>query len=75
MLHKNLVLHKFENGFRILPQTDLDNKFFVLDEVNYEIGAEFRVGPNGYFEYIGNPTKVVENFVKGDDKVPSNDVG
>ena len=64
MLHKNLVLHKFENGFRVLPQADLDNKFFVLDEVELEIGAEFRVGPNGYFEYIGNPTKLVEDFVK-----------
>jgi hypothetical protein len=35
-----------------------------LDEVELEIGAEFRVGPNGYFEYIGNPTKLVEDFVK-----------
>jgi hypothetical protein len=56
MLHQNLVLHKFENGFRILPQKDLENKFFVIDDVQIEIGSEFRVGPNGYFEYIGNPS-------------------
>lgn len=75
MLHKNLVLHKFENGFRILPQTDLDNKFYVLDDVEYEIGSEFRIGPNGYFEYLGNPTKLVEDFVKGSAKEPIDDVG
>jgi hypothetical protein len=56
MLHQNLVLHKFENGFRILPQKDLEDKFFVIDDVQIEIGSEFRVGPNGYFEYIGNPS-------------------
>ena len=32
MLHKNLVLHKFENGFRILSTKDLDDKFFVIAE-------------------------------------------
>ena len=41
-----------------------DDKFFVLDECQLEIGDEFRVGPNGYFEKIGNPTKLMTNFVK-----------
>ena len=52
---------------KVLPIV-LDNKeekkFFVLDDVELEIGDEFRVGPNGYFEYIGNPNKLMHNFVK-----------
>ena len=64
MLHKNLVLHKFENGFRILSTKDLDDKFFVIDKVELDIGDEFRVGPNGYFEKIGNMTQLVSKFQK-----------
>ena len=55
---------KFENGFRIMPDNKEDDKFFVLDECQLEIVDEFRVGPNGYFEKIGNPTKLMTNFVK-----------
>jgi hypothetical protein len=66
MLHKNLVLHKFEKGFRILSTKDLDNKFFVIDDVKLDIGDEFRVGPNGYFEKIGNMTQLVSKFQKED---------
>lgn len=69
MLHKDLTLHKFENGFRLLPQSDLDNKFYVLDDVGLEIGATFQVGPNGYFEYVGNPTAELTA------KAEANDVG
>ena len=55
MLWKNLVLSKFSNGFRILNGKNTEDKFFVIDEVKLKIGDEFRVGPNGYFEHIGNP--------------------
>lgn len=64
MLWKELVLHKFDNGFRILNGKNLDEKFFVIDDVNLEIGDEFRVGPNGYFEHIGNQSKLIEAFNK-----------
>ena len=47
---RDLVLTKFENGFRILNGKNTDDKFFVIDDVKLEIGDEFRVGPNGYFE-------------------------
>lgn len=57
---KNLILVKFDNGFRILNNTDPEDKFFVIDDVKLEIGDEFRVGPNGYFEHIGNPSKEME---------------
>ncbi len=48
---------KFENGFRILSEKNTEDKHFVIDDVQVEIGDEFRVGPNGYFEFIGNPSK------------------
>ena len=64
MLWKNLLLMKFENGFRIMPDNKEDDKFFVLDECQLEIGDEFRVGPNGYFEKIGNPIKLMNRFEK-----------
>jgi hypothetical protein len=64
MFWKDLVLTKFKNGFRILNEKNLDDKFFVIDDVKLNIGDEFRVGPNGYFEHIGNPNKLIENFVK-----------
>ena len=47
-----------------MPDNKEEKKFFVLDDVELEIGDEFRVGPNGYFEYIGNPNKLMHNFVK-----------
>ena len=64
MLWKDLLLMKFENGFRIMPDNGNEEKFFVIDDVQIEIGDEFRVGPNGYFEKIGNPTKIASNFIK-----------
>lgn len=60
MLWKDLVLVKFNNGFRILNKKD--DKFFILDDVELEIGDEFRIGPNGYFEKIGNMVKEVEEL-------------
>lgn len=45
---------KFENGFRVLTNKDPEDKFFVIDDVKLNIGDEYRVGPNGYFEFIGN---------------------
>lgn len=60
MMWKDLVLMKFSNGFRILNGKDTEDKFFVIDDVNIEIGDEFRVGPNGYFERIGNTFKELD---------------
>ena len=54
MLWKDLLLMKFENGFRVLNNKDPEDKFFVIDDVKLNIGDEYRVGPNGYFEFIGN---------------------
>ena len=66
MFWKGLALTKFKNGFRILNEKNLDDKFFVIDDVELNIGDEFRVGPNGYFEHIGNPNELIKNFEKLD---------
>ena len=59
MIWKNLLLMKFDNGFRILSEKDTDDKFYVFDDIEMEVGDVFRVGPNGYFERIGNTHKDV----------------
>lgn len=64
MLWKDLVLTKFENGFRILNGKNTDDKFFVIDDVKLEIGDMFRVGPNGYFEHIGNTSKELDTLAE-----------
>ena len=64
MLWKDLVLSKFSNGFRILNGKNTEDKFFVIDDVELKIGDEFRVGPNGYFEHIGNPLQDLIDEVK-----------
>lgn len=53
MMWKDLLLMKFQNGFRILKDNNPDDKFFVIDDVELKIGDTYRVGPNGYFELIG----------------------
>ena len=53
MLWKDLLLMKFQNGFRILTHKDPDDKFFVIDDVEFNIGDVYKVGPNGFFERIG----------------------
>ena len=64
MLWKNLLLMKFENGLRILSEKNTEDKHFVIDDVEVNIGDEFRVGPNGYFEFIGNPSKELTEMYK-----------
>ena len=44
---------KFQNGFRILTNKYPDDKFFVIDDVEFNIGDVYKVGPNGFFERIG----------------------
>ena len=38
MIWKDLLLMKFENGFRILNNKDTEDKFFVIDDVRLKIG-------------------------------------
>jgi|TARA_B110000240_G_scaffold192880_1_gene237805 hypothetical protein len=57
-LHNNLMLMKFDNGFRMYKNNDADNKHWVLDEIALEVGDTFKVGPSGYFEFQGNEEKI-----------------
>jgi hypothetical protein len=59
---------KFKNGFRILNNKDTEDKFFVIDDVKIKIGDEFRVGPNGYFEHIGNVNDALLSNEEIDDR-------
>ena len=52
MLWKDLLITKFENGFRVLKKSDPADKFFVIDEVDIEVGSYYRVGPTRYFELV-----------------------
>jgi len=61
---------KFQNGFRILNNKKPDDKFFVIDDVELKIGDVYKIGPNGYFELIGNSEDMVKNLM-----ATSNDVG
>jgi|TARA_Y100000385_G_C12563824_1_gene413324 hypothetical protein len=58
MLWKDLLLMKFQNGFRILTNSNPEDKFFVIDDVELQIGDVYKVGPNGYFEKIGGENVV-----------------
>jgi len=51
-LFTELLLMRFKDGFRILADKDPDDKFFIIDDVQFAIGDVFRLGPNGYFEKI-----------------------
>lgn len=46
----DLVMNTFDNGFRIVKKSDQDNKHWILDETDIQIGDVYEVGPNGYFE-------------------------
>jgi hypothetical protein len=53
-IEKGLILQNFNrNGFKIVKESDPDNKFFVIDECDIQIGDVYEVAPNGYFELKG----------------------
>lgn len=47
---QELIMHSFDNGFRIIKKQDENNKHWILDETDVQIGDIYEVGPNGYFE-------------------------
>ncbi len=54
-----MLLQQFPNGFRLLKESNPEDKFFVIDELDFEVGATYQVGPNGYFEYRGVRTPLL----------------
>lgn len=51
---KDLMMNTFDNGFRIVKESDENDKHWILDETDVKTGDVYEVGPNGYFEKIGN---------------------
>jgi hypothetical protein len=51
-LIKDLAVSTFDNGFRIIKTQDEDDKHWILDETDIQIGDIYEVGPNGYFELV-----------------------
>jgi hypothetical protein len=47
-----LILNTFDNGFRIVKNSEEDYKHWVIDETDIQIGDIYEVGPNGYFELV-----------------------
>jgi hypothetical protein len=59
------MMNTFDNGFRIVKESDEDHKHWILDEMDIQYGDLFEVGPNGYFEKIGNrfqDSRIRENW-------------
>jgi hypothetical protein len=51
---KGLILQNFNRqGFRVVSEADPDNKHYIIDECDIQIGDVYEVGPNGYFELKG----------------------
>jgi len=49
---KGLIMNTFDKGFRIVKESDEDDKHWILDETDIQIGDIYEVGPNGYFELV-----------------------
>ena len=45
-------MNTFDKGFRIVKESDEDDKHWILDETDIQIGDIYEVGPNGYFELV-----------------------
>lgn len=44
--------HRNVGGFRIVTEETPDDKFFVIDDVDLNIGDIYRISPTGFFELI-----------------------
>lgn len=53
----NLMINQFDNGFRLVKHEDENNKHWILDELDVEVGDVYEVGPNGYFELVSRRDK------------------
>tara|TARA_R110002096_G_scaffold435105_1_gene659360 strand:- start:312 stop:503 length:192 start_codon:yes stop_codon:yes gene_type:complete len=54
MYLKDYDIIKINNGFRLVKQSDPDNRFNPMDTGLFEPGDTFTVGPSGWLEFTGN---------------------
>ena len=60
MYLKDYDIMKLSNGFRLVKQSDPDNRFNPIDTGLFGPGDTFTVGPNGWLEFTGNKCKELE---------------
>jgi len=54
MYLKDYDIIQIDDDFRLVKQSDPDNKFDPIDEGLFKPGDTFVIGPNGWFEHTGN---------------------
>ena len=60
MYLKDYDIIQINNDFRLVKQSDPDNKFDPMDTGLFEPGDTFIVGPAGWLEFTGNKYPNIE---------------
>ena len=64
MYLKDYDIIQIDGDFRLVKQSDPDNKFDPIDEGLFKPGDTFTVGPTGWLEFTGNKYKELEQLHK-----------
>jgi hypothetical protein len=64
MYLKDYDIIQIDDNFRLVKQSDPDNKFDPIDEGLFKPGDTFTVGPTGWLEFTGNKYKELEQLHK-----------
>jgi hypothetical protein len=54
MYLKDYDIIQIDDDFRLVKQSDPDNKFDPIDEGLFKPGDTFVIGPGGWLEFTGN---------------------
>jgi hypothetical protein len=54
MYLKNYDIIQIDDDFRLVKQSDPDNKFYLVGVGLFKPGDTFVIGPNGWLEFTGN---------------------
>ena len=60
MYLKDYDIIQIDDNFRLVKQSDPDNKLDPIDEGLFKPGDTFTVGPTGWLEFTGNKYKELE---------------
>jgi hypothetical protein len=64
MYLKDYDIIQIDDNFRLVKQSDPDNKLDPIDEGLFKPGDTFTVGPTGWLEFTGNKYKELEQLHK-----------
>jgi hypothetical protein len=62
MYLKDYDIIQIDDNFRLVKQSDPDNKLDPIDEGLFKPGDTFTVGPTGWLEFTGNKYKEQETI-------------